>query len=234
MVYDRPMNLFAWITSDGGAYTVQRAGDAAGAGGPQALFHGHAFHSPNTDSERAVKCVINSRFSLIAVCCSDASVYVYSVRDYSGGVNLSHRVRPLADMGNVTSLRYSPDGYCLFVGYERGWSTWSVFGQPGGSSSAADVEASKTNHDSWLTDISAAAWLGNGTDLLFTVPGQRQICILGFAKSAATGCFTSSNFHKALLQTSDSLMVYQGHNLSDITAISGDISLWQTVQIPHD
>lgn len=165
MTHDRPMNLSTWITSDGKAYAVQRA--SAGRGqtnaeiDPKKLYKGYCFHAPTRTNDRAVKAVINARFSLIAIGCSDGSIHVYSVKDYTGNVPPSHvhqnPVSPTTS-GSLTTLTYSPDGYCLFAGYENGWATWSVFGKSASQSFGVNSMLAAANDEGWLTGISDACW----------------------------------------------------------------------------
>jgi hypothetical protein len=78
MVFDRPTNLFAWVTKDGRAYAVKRPivsyFDDCKTNYQlneykkgQKYWNGWIFHdNPN---DRAVQVCINGRFSLLAVAC---------------------------------------------------------------------------------------------------------------------------------------------------------------------
>jgi len=81
MVYDRPMNLSTWVTSDGRAYAVQKLLASDGANGSQ-TFKGYCFHVPLSRDESAVKIAINARFSMIAVAC--AKYVLRTVIRYTG------------------------------------------------------------------------------------------------------------------------------------------------------
>lgn len=236
MVYDRAMSLSVWITSDGGAYAVQRLSDMPKEpDGPKRLFRGYGFHAPSTSGEIATAAAINARFSLLAVGCSNGEILVYTARDYVGSIQLSHKLQPpvsLSSTGNLTCLSYSPDGYCLFAGYERGWTIWSAYGKPGGSSFTSDRTTSETNGEGWLAGILDVSWLNGGLELLITGQNDDRIWILGMARSAVTGCYSTANISRTLLQSSSSLMVYRGYDLPDLTTITADSSLWHHVQIP--
>lgn len=236
MVYDRAMSLSVWITSDGGAYAVQRlSGMPKEPDGPKRLFRGHGFHAPSTSGEIATVAAINARFSLLAVGCSNGEILVYTARDYVGSIVLSHKLQPpasLSSTGDLTCLSYSPDGYCLFAGYERGWTIWSAYGKPGGSSFSSDRTTSEINREGWLAGILNVSWLNGGLELLITGQNDDRIWILGMARSAVTGCYSTANISRTLLQSSSSLMVYRGYDLPDLTTISADSSLWHHVQIP--
>ncbi|CAN9152993.1 unnamed protein product [Alternaria alternata] len=231
MVHDRPMNLSCWITGDGRAFAVQKAArkDAVA----PSLFRGYGFHTPETDADHGVKAAINARFSLLAVGCASGEIYVYTARDYTGNIPLSHKLRPnVTSPGKMTVLTYSPDGYCLFAGYERGWAMWSVYGKPGATSFTAERTLSKTNNEEWLLSIKEAFWIGGGAELLMLSNDDNRFFVLEMARSAVTGCFSSANVSRSLMQTSTGFMIYRGYDLPDLTTISADVSLWHHVQIP--
>ena len=235
MVHDRPMNLSTWITADGRAYAVQRLPPPKEADAPKKLFRGYCFHTPTFPKDFASKAAINARFSLIAVVCLDGSVHVYNAKDYVGNIPLSHRQTlsvSRSTSGAITFLSYSPDGYCLFVGYEKGWAIWSVFGKPGGSSFAADRTISEANDEGWLNGVREGSWLGGGSEILLVGQNEERLWILEMARSAVTGCYASANISRTLLQTRSGIMIYRGYDLPDLTSISAEASLWHTAQIP--
>jgi RAB6A-GEF complex partner protein 1 len=234
MVHDRPMNLSTWITRDGQAFAVQRL-PANPDGNSRGLFRGYGFHAPSSDEDRAVKAAINARFSLIAVGCANGAIKVYTAKDYAGSIPLSHQIRPAVSSestGPLTFLSYSPDGHCLFAGYERGWMMWSVFGKPGASSFGSDRTISQSNDDGWLLGVKDGFWVGGGSELLLLGHRDNRLWSLDMARSAVTGCFASSNVARTLLQTSTGFILYRGYDIPDLATISGDTSLWQQVQIP--
>lgn len=240
MTFDRPMNLATWITTDGRAYAVQRHkprqdGDKVDEADAKRLFKGHCFHVPTDSNSHAVKAVINARFSLIAVGCSDGTVQVYSVRDYAGNVPYSHTHHiptSASTAGAFTTLSYSPDGYCLFAGFEKGWSTWSMFGKLGSNSFSADETISTSNGEEWLCGIGGASWIGGGSDIMMYGRQHEAVWSLEMAKSAVTGCYNEANVLRTVLQTSTGVMVYRGYDLPDLTSISAEPFLWHTARIP--
>jgi hypothetical protein len=235
MIHDRPMNLSAWVTQDGKAYAVQRLPPNTlhdGKSHPR-LFRGHAFHTPEKGEEFGVKAAINARFSLLAVGCENGEIHVYTAKDYKGDIPLSHKLKPNAtSTGNLTVLVYSPDGYCLFAGYENGWAMWSVYGKPGATSFTADRTLSETNGEGWLLGIKDAFWIGGGAEILLLGNNDNRLFLLEMARSAVTGCFSSANVSRSLMQTSTGFMMYRGYELPDLTSISADVSLWHHVQVP--
>ncbi|KAJ9627707.1 WD40 repeat protein [Taxawa tesnikishii (nom. ined.)] len=236
MIFDRPMNFHAWITGDGDVYAVQRlSGAKADPANPKTLFRGYCFHRAANEDLQAAVTAINARFSLIAVGCADASVQVYTAKDYLGNIPLSHTLRlpvSLLSSGKLEFLSYSPDGYCLFVGFEKGWATWSVYGKPGASSFTADHTLSKVNNEMWLHGAKDGFWVGAGCEIVLLSPHTDQICLLEMARSSATGCYAFANIGRSLIQASTSVMLYRGFDLPDVTAVPGEHSLWQTVQLP--
>ena len=236
MIYDRAMNLAVWITWEGRGYAVQRISSVKeDPDGPRKLFRGYEFHMPETEEKMASKAAINARFSLLAIACADSEILVYSARDYVGSIPLSHRLEAPASpltTGLVTSLAYSPDGYCLFAGYQKGWALWSVYGKLQGSSFTADSKLSEINNEAWLQGVEEASWLGSGSNILVSRKNDRRLWLMEMAKSAVTGCFSSANISRTMLLTDSTLMVYRGYDLPLLTTISADPSLWHHVQIP--
>ena len=236
MVYDRAMSLAVWTTNDGRAYAVQRISSVfKDAEILRRLFRGYGFHTPETADKMAVRAAINARFSLLAIACSDSEILVYTAKDYVGNIPLSHRLEPPASLlstGKVTSLAYSPDGYCLFAGYEHGWALWSVYGKLQGSSFAANSRLSEVNDEGWLQGINRSIWLGSGTDIFLTRQGDHRLWLMEMAKSAVTGFFCSANVSRTMLITYSTLWIYRGYDLPLLTTISADASLWHHVQMP--
>ncbi|KAJ5637633.1 hypothetical protein N7490_007512 [Penicillium lividum] len=236
MVYDRAMNILIWLTSSGQAYAVQRVTDTQqDSEGPKKLFHGHCFHDPKEDGEKAVKVAVNARFSLLTVSCANGEILVYTAKDYTGNVPLSQKLQLPATpttTGALTYMSYSPDGYCLFAGYENGWTTWSVFGKPGGNSFTADASLAKSNGEDWLIGISSGCWIGGGSDIILSGRNDRRLWILETARSALTGCFSAANLARGLLQTGTEFILYRGHDLPELMTISGKDSLWHHAQYP--
>lgn len=236
MIYDRAMSLLIWVTNDGHAYSVQRKpDDAPESEDASKLFKGHCFHAPEDESQKAIKTAVNARFSLLAVSCASGEILVYTAKDYVGNVVLSHRVLPpasTATTGNLTFMNYSPDGYCLFAGYEQGWANWSVFGKPGGSSFSVDRSIAESNSEDWLTGASMGCWIGGGSDIILATHEDRRLWVLETARSALTGCYSPANLARALLQTGTEIILYRGHDLPDLMTISGKDSLWHHAQYP--
>jgi hypothetical protein len=239
MVFDRPMNISTWITGDGSAYAVQRTRARKKSDGsvePRS-FHGYCFHTPDTDGHKAVKAAINARFSLITIGCANGHVLVYNAKDYTGNIAPSHNIRPSPAAGSshgaLTFLSYSPDGYCLFAGYEKGWATWSVYGKPGTCSFTAERDISDTNSEQWLLGVKDGFWLGGGSQIVLHGHNvDDELWVVDMARSAIVGNFSSANVSRSLLQTSNGFMLYKGYDLPDLSTMSSDVGLWHHVDVP--
>ncbi|EXJ85898.1 hypothetical protein A1O1_06267 [Capronia coronata CBS 617.96] len=249
MVHDRAMNLSVWLSQDGYAYAVQRirpqlprstsSSDSLPSSRSSTtpstrLFDGYCFHQPDTWGEARLAS-INARFSLIAIATSGGEIICYAAKDYVGNIPLSHTFKAStspSSRGLVTHLTWSPDGYSLFAGYDRGWSMWSVFGKEGASSFHLNLTHAESNNERWLLAVQRASWISGGGEILITSPHEETIWKLDMSRSAAIGCFSCANLVRALLQTPTELTVYRGHELPDLTSISNEASLWHHAQYP--
>ena len=249
MIHDRAMNLSVWVSQHGHAYAVQRSKpqlsrapssdeslpSSKGSVSPSTrLFDGYCFHKAES-SAPAKLASINARFSLIAIATSKGEILCYAAKDYVGNIPFSHIFKTStssSSRGTITALVWSPDGHCLFGGYEHGWSTWSVFGKEGASTFHQNVSHAEAHNESWLIGIHRAVWISGGAEILLTSPSQGRIWKLEMSRSAAMGCFSCANLVRALLQTPTELTVYRGHELPDLTSISNEASLWHHAQYP--
>ncbi|KAI4201974.1 MAG: hypothetical protein LQ350_002879 [Teloschistes chrysophthalmus] len=235
MVHDRSMSLAVWIGSDGRAYAIQKRPETLERSEEtQRLFRGYEFHSPGEEGFKGTKAAINARFSLLAIGCRRGEIHVYTAKDYVGNIPLSHKVVPpasLATTGSITCLSYSPDGYCLVVGYEHGWAIFSAYGKPGANSFSADTSTSESNEERWLLGISDLGWINGGSDLLLVCPADSRLWALEMTKSAVTTCFSSANIARTFLLSGSNLIIYRGFDAPIAAGISTDASLWQQVPI---
>lgn len=122
------------------------------------------------------------------------AISVYNARDYVGNIPLSHVVKPASSMtGRITLITWSPDGYALFVGYEKGWALWSVYGKPGAHSFWAEQDLVRKNPgEGYLDGVRDGCWVAGGQDLLLANNrGDGRLWALEMAKSAVTGCYNA-------------------------------------------
>ena len=239
MIFDRAMSLAVWLTDDGDAFAVQRLStqlsEPTEPTGTRGLFKGFGFHTSSSMDDRAIKATINARFSLLAIGCSSGDIRIYTARDYVGNIPLSHTPQSPASRsitGKITHMSYSPDGYCLFVGFENGWATWSVYGKPGANSFGSWSSAAFESTQGWLRGIVDSVWLTGGSDLLFVSPNDDQLSILEMARSAVTSCHSAANIAYTLVLTNTHLMVHRTQSTEILDIASSDGSPWQYVQIP--
>jgi len=248
MIHDRAMSLSVWLSQCGHAYAVQRVKPqmvrAASSDDSMStskstptpspkLFDGYCFHRAEAGEAKLVS--INARFSLIAIATTIGDIICYSAKDYVGNIPLSHHFKQPASpasRGAIVCLMWSPDGYCLFAGYEHGWTTWSVFGKEGATSFHGNLSHALSNNEKWLLSPHRATWVSGGAEILITSEGDDRIWKVEISRSAAMACFSCANLVRALLQTPSELTVYRGHELPDLTSISNEASLWHHAQYP--
>lgn len=236
VLFDRPMNLATWLTSDGRAYAVQRKSSSPGENeSPRTTFQGFCFREPASNDDFAVKAAINARFSLIAVGRANGGIDVYTVKDYVGNIPLSHRLSlsvSYGTSGSLTTLNYSPDGYCLFAGYEKGWAMWSIYGKLGANSFSTDRQYSNATGEGWLHGVRDSFWVGGGSELALVDSAGVSVWMLEIARSAVPGCYSPANVAQGLIVSSSSITTYLGHDVADLTSLPSDTNLWQSVQMP--
>lgn len=251
LAHDRAMNLSVWLDAEGSAYAVRRirpqairrtsseessqSSTASSITSASKLFDGYRFYSPAGLQDKARLASINARFSLIALATESGKVLCFAAKDYAGNIPLSHTFQldaTISVLRTVTTLLWSPDGYCLFAGFDVGWMTWSVFGKELSSTFKSNSAHVDNNDEKWLQAVQSAQWLSHGSELILTSPSDHRIWKIDFSRSAAVGSLSCANLVQALQQTPSELMVYRGHELPDLTSISGDAALWHHAQYP--
>lgn len=226
----RAMILFSITTSSGVVYSATL--DDKPGSGPQ--LHGHRIHTPSATlkiHDKATISSINARFSVVAVGCEEGTIYLYNILDYAGSVRLIRIVEsPYSSAGNIQTMRWSSDGNALFVGYERGMVFYSVYGMVNASSFIASKEHS--SKEPWLRGIANAVWSLSG-DCIFMIPNDASnIWILDVLKWNSSGNFTPENLNRPVLYNNHSILLYRGHEQSDLTTIDKDALLWLSISIP--
>jgi hypothetical protein len=219
----RAMMLLSFVTSSGNVYTA----------GIESNFQGHIVHSAEEAGHdgSALNSAINARFSLVAVGCQKGSIYLYNIRDFHGSVQLVRKIEPPStSLGSIQVLKWSSDGYALFVGYENGWALFSVYGLLNASSFLSSQE--QKQRESWLDGVVDASWSFSG-DLIFMIPSdRRKLWGLKILRWSACGNYTNENLQRPVLFTDTKLMLYRGQDQGDLTTIDRDALLWLNVNIP--
>ncbi|KAK9236380.1 RIC1-domain-containing protein [Lipomyces kononenkoae] len=250
IVFERAMGLFGWISSNGKAWAVVKHNALPATSDKPSrlkLFSGYCFHSPQKgpvpattvdrrksmdESEFVLKMAINSRFSLIGVGTLGGTIHIYNVKDYSGHIPLLRDIAPpLPTFGKVTVIAWSPDGYSLFAGYERGWALYSVYGKLVAHSIL--TEDGKLANEAWLSGVRDAIWMSNGGDILVVPNESNELWSIEMARWSLTGSYNWDNLSRTVLFTNEKLMLYRGHDQSDLTTISHEAILWQDIAIPY-
>ncbi|ODN94637.1 hypothetical protein L198_04776 [Cryptococcus wingfieldii CBS 7118] len=187
------------------------------------------------DMDKAMEVALNSRFGLVAIGLESGKVNLVSIPSWLNPPRLSHTLdfRRSANLksspGQVTSLAWTGDGYCLAVGYEHGWAAWSMGGRLGGWGHR-DEEASQSQDPGVLSLF----WIPGNLELFVLRPHESspQLEIIPFAKSATTNQPSPDNTRYAFLQMDDSVMVYRGADQPDMSVINPESDVWQSIKIP--
>ncbi|KAK7204490.1 RIC1-domain-containing protein, partial [Myxozyma melibiosi] len=232
IVYERAMGLFGWISSNGKGWAVVKTPTLTNPTS-QSSSHDHNGRPKSADDRGFVrKIAINSRFSLIGVGTTGGSIYLYNVKDYSGHIPLLRELKsPFPSFGTVTVLTWSPDGYSLFAGYERGWALFSVNGKIQGHSMLS--EDGKFQKEPWLSGAKDAIWTSNGGELIIVPYNSAELWTVEMARWSLCSNYSSDNLTRTLLFTNEKLVLYRGQDQSDLTTISHEAILWQEVAIPY-
>ncbi|KAK9463812.1 RIC1-domain-containing protein [Lipomyces oligophaga] len=257
VVYERAMGLYGWISQDGRGWAVvmnNPSNNTEKIEKPEKseksarlqIFNGFCLseETDNTSTQAAVtadkktscsflhKIAINSRFSLIGVALKGGLIQIYNVKDYSGHIPLLKKIpAPFTSFGDITVISWSPDGYALFVGYESGWALYSVYGTLQAHSSIS--EDFKGIREAWLDGIRDVAWSPNGDEILMIPNGSSEVCVMEFSRWSLSNTYNYDNLQRALLHTNEKLLLYRGHEQSDLTTISHEAILWQEIAIPY-
>lgn len=194
----------------------------------------HDTHDKPNDC--ALTCALNARFSAVAVGCKSGAVYLYNIRDYSGNIRQIRIMRPPSTTaGSIRCLRWSMDGYALFVGYATGWALFSVYGMLNASSFLTTND--QKLQEPWLGSIQFVAW-SLAADRLFLcpdileTPNSPSFWSLKTTRWASLNNFSTDNLHRPILIEDGSLSVYRGHNQPGLTTIDREALLWLRVPIP--
>ncbi|OXH27574.1 hypothetical protein J008_04717 [Cryptococcus neoformans] len=190
--------------------------------------------SEDAVEDKAVEICINFRFSLVAVGLESGKINIVSLPSWPSAPKLSHTL-DLRQSGNlkstpgqVRSLAWTGDGYCLAAGYERGWAAWSM----GGRLNGWGVQDEDESDDPGVIDL---FWIPGNLELFVLRPyekGRPQIEVVSFTKSATANQPSPDNTRYAFLQMDDRVMVYRGADQPDMSVINPESDVWQSIKIP--
>ncbi|KIR54632.1 hypothetical protein I315_02510 [Cryptococcus gattii Ru294] len=184
--------------------------------------------------DKAVEICINFRFSLVAIGLESGKINIISLPSWPSAPKLSHTL-DLRQSGNlksspgqVKSLAWTGDGYCLAAGYKRGWAAWSM----GGRLNGWGVQDEDESEDPGVVDL---FWIPGNLELFVLrsyQKGKPQIEVVSFTKSATTNQPSPDNTRYAFLQMDDRVMVYRGADQPDMSVINPESDVWQSIKIP--
>lgn len=226
----------------------------------------------------ATVAALNAKFALVAVgtesYVQDAGRFFHQILTFvflSGLVHIHtlpapsqppvpHLARPLSlsratnnfrlAPGRVTSLAWTPDGYALAVGWERGWAVWSTGGKLlGWGVLDWDDDEGNAREDRFMRGVSSnggLVWVGGGLELIFLAPPstegeedarpREQLYVLPFAKSSFTTLPTPSSTLYPLLVLSTKLLLSPTASLpssSYLSSLTPSSSLWLPITLPQ-
>ncbi|KAI0308050.1 RIC1-domain-containing protein [Multifurca ochricompacta] len=180
---------------------------------------------------RAVKVVVNMKFSLIAVGTHCGNVE-YTSFPSQLGVAPKPQVLETPQPYQINDRGHS-DGYVLAVGWEHGWAVWSVAGRCLAWSFGLENQIDESRFkDLFMNGIRDLFWApGNFELIVLSHPDERvsdgQLFAIPFAKSAATGQHIPDNSEYAFLQMDDRVLVYRGADQPDMSVINPESDIPQ-------
>ncbi|KAL7408850.1 RIC1-domain-containing protein [Mrakia frigida] len=244
--------------------------ETSGSGGGRSrrsIGNGSTFEEE--EDGNATVAALNAKFCLLAVGTESGLVHFFSlptpplppVPHLDHPLSLSRstnnfRVAP----GRVTSLCWTPDGYALAVGWERGWGVWSTGGRLLGWGVLHWEDAELlAKEDSFMRGVERRGliWAGGGLELILlssaspppslkevlfrrewktSKPPSSQLFTLPFAKSSFTTLPTPSSTLYPLLLLSTKLLLSPTASLpssSYLSSLTPSSSLWLPISLPH-
>ncbi|KNC98616.1 uncharacterized protein SPPG_09360 [Spizellomyces punctatus DAOM BR117] len=255
IVANASMDLFAWVTVTGNAYLAQRGKgvrNTPGSKGVMSTWSGLRFYGGEENDARSTYVAINSLFHLVAVGTTTGEVHVFSLTEDRSELRFSHKCTVESagggygsvQLGAVSALHWSRDGYALAVGWIiGGLSVWSTFGHLLMCTVSEDVlaqqveDSSDASMEQYFSGVRDLFW-GIGSYELHVLPVEifshdpiTEISVLQFAKSALACSNIQDNSRCIILVQDDKLLLYEG-NYWDFDVMNLDMPQWDTIQIP--
>ncbi|CAH1760958.1 9346_t:CDS:10 [Entrophospora sp. SA101] len=200
IIYDRRINLYGWVTTDGKSYAVQfNEHQSSVSKHPLLYWLGYCFHgsgeaAPEKDA-KATCIAINAKFALLAVGTEGFILKFFLKNIYKNNITSLTSKTPNST-GPVTSLSWTSDGHAIAVGWQNeGLAIWSVYGKL----------LMTTIRDDWPNSIP------NNQDKFLN------------------GVNDLDNAKRGFLQMDDRLLLYRGGDQEDLSAINPDTIVWQHI-----
>ncbi|KZT22140.1 RIC1-domain-containing protein [Neolentinus lepideus HHB14362 ss-1] len=203
-------------------------------------MHQYMYDEPR----RAVSTAVNSYFSLVAIGTHGGEVHLTNFPSQDGVIPRSQTLHLPSSVvgkkpGSVLTMEWSSDGYVLAVGWEHGWAVWSVGGRclAWGFGIEDHIDAEKFQ-DLFMNGIRSLFWSPGNFELIVLAACEsthagREMFIIPFAKSAATGQHAPDNTRYAFLQMDDRVLIYRGADQPDMSVINPESDVWQHIQTPQ-
>ncbi|WFD08571.1 WD40 repeat protein [Malassezia vespertilionis] len=224
VVYSRAMGMFVWRTP---THAYVAAMD-------EHVWSGTQFW----DDASAPPCAlsVNARFSLLALGLEDGRVVLFEFQSIAEKPAHSHTLALAQKTGKVLSLAWTPDGYALFVGFERGLSVWSTFGHLLYHSFREDWDtATRTFRDAFMFGVRSAFWGPGGTELFVvstSAESDALVYCIPFVKSASATQMVPDQASVALALSDDSVFIYRGSEQRESSLIAPENDAWRHVPLP--
>ncbi|KAF8321799.1 RIC1-domain-containing protein [Clavulina sp. PMI_390] len=193
----------------------------------------------------ATKMAFCAPFSLVAVGTASGTVHISDLPSSgvtSGQVQTLQPPVPVlriggTEMGRVTALEWTSDGYALAVGWEKGWAVYTVGGRCLASSVTYEGEVSEERFDdAFMGGVVDFMWAPGNLELLTLAPKfsskSSQLFVLPFAKSAVASQQSPDNTRYGVLQVDSGVMIYRGADQPDMSIINPEADVWQHVKVP--
>ncbi|WBW73938.1 Rab-specific(Ryh1/Ypt6) Ric1-Rgp1 guanyl-nucleotide exchange factor subunit Ric1/Sat4 [Schizosaccharomyces osmophilus] len=157
--FNKRIDTFFWMSSDGRVYA--NIGVSANTN-TKSLFgictHDLISDSGDNSKKAATALSTNARFSLLYVGTNDGSVYAYEIQDFGRKYVCSHHSKVPSNIGSVTHISTTGDGFQVMVGYELAWISYSPYLHP--CSSSDDSEFFKYGFHDGFWDKDGSAFFG--------------------------------------------------------------------------
>ncbi|EPX73063.1 guanyl-nucleotide exchange factor [Schizosaccharomyces octosporus yFS286] len=254
--FNRRIDTFFWMSSDGRVY----ANIGVSANTNTKSLYGICIHDLKEDHDDIKKAATalstNARFSLLYVGTCDGTLYAYEIQDFGRKYVCSHQRKPPSNLGSVTHISATGDGFQVMVGYDTAWISYSPYLHPCSSSDDSEFFKYGFNDGFWERDGSAFFGLKNlpmkqqktisvetkkslhsmlDTDYSSAMESPKErscVYILPFLKSTITNsAYGTTNITG--VQSTDRLFISKAYSNSNNLEANFGNSSWLQVEYPQ-